>query len=274
MKQSIAFLFAITLLMTACNNAENDQPKDSTPKTPLIKEETVSYSTDSVEMKGYVAYDGNLEGARPAVLVIPEWWGLNEYAKRRARDLAKLGYIAMAVDMYGEGKTADNPKDAGEYSAPFYQDPAMAKARFDAARAKLMTMPEADSSNVAAIGYCFGGGMVLNVLRLGEPLKAAVSFHGNLMGAAPTGPITTDLLICHGKDDQFVKPSEVEAFKKQMDSLNVNYQFIAYDSATHAFTNPEATAMGKKFDLPIAYNAKADSASWEAMKELFAKDLK
>jgi len=274
MKQSVAFLLAISLFLSACNDAGDKQVKDSPAKTPLIKEETVSYKSDSVEMKGYVAYDGNMEAARPAVLVIPEWWGLNDYAKSRARDLAKLGYIAMAVDMYGDGKIADNPKDAGEYSAPFYQNPEMAKARFDAARAKLLTMPEADSTKVAAIGYCFGGGMVLNVLRLGEPLKAAVSFHGNLMGAAPTGPIQTDLLICHGKDDQFVKPSEVEAFKKQMDSLHVNYQFIAYDSATHAFTNPEATAMGKKFNLPIAYNAKADSASWEAMKELFAKDLK
>ncbi|HEX5653842.1 MAG TPA: dienelactone hydrolase family protein, partial [Chitinophagaceae bacterium] len=218
----------------------------------------------------YVVYDENKEGPRPAVVVIPEWWGLNDYIKGRAKKLAELGYIALAMDMYGDGKTADNPDSAGKLATPFYQKPQMAKARFDAALAKLRSYPQADSSKLAAMGYCFGGGMVLNLARLGENLKGVVSFHGSLLGTpADKNLLKADILVCHGAADPFVPQSEVDQFKQQMDSIGARYTFKAYEGATHAFTNPNATAVGEKFKIPIAYNAAADTASWKDMKDFF-----
>jgi dienelactone hydrolase len=221
-------------------------------------------------MDGYIVYDENVEGKRPAVLVVHEWWGLNDYDKRRARELAELGYIAMAVDMYGNGRRADNPTDAQNLAMPYYQNPAMAKAYFDAAVAKLKTYPQVDTANMAGIGYCFGGGVLINIARMGEGLKGIVSFHGSLIGTpADKNLLRSKILVCHGDDDKFVPATEVAAFKKQMDSIGAVYTFKSYPGATHAFTNPAATAMGEKFKLPIAYNAAADTASWKEMKVFF-----
>ena len=252
-----------------------DSTLKETVKAPTIKEENVTYSANNVTMHGYIAYDANKEGKRPAVLVIHEWWGLNDYPKMRARKLAELGYIAMAIDMYGDGKTADNPDDAGKYAMPFYQNPQMAKARFDAAMNKLKTYSQADTNNMAAIGYCFGGGMVLNMARMGDNLKGVVSFHGTLVGVpADKNLLKAKILVCHGADDKFVQQTEVDKFKKQMDSIGADYTFKAYPNATHAFTNPAATENGEKFKIPIKYNAAADSASWDDMKDFFARIFK
>lgn len=259
-----AFIFA------ACNNS-SEEKKTTEPKAPKLKEENVNYTLDSLNMGGYVVYDENIEGKRPAVLVVHEWWGLNEYAKRRARELAALGYIAMAVDMYGNGRTADNPELAGKLAMPFYTDPVMAKKQFDTALNKLKTYAQTDPEKIGAIGYCFGGGMLLNFVRMGEPLKGIVSFHGSLLGTpANKDLLTAKILVLHGDADTFVPATEVAAFKKQMDSIGAVYAFKGYAGATHAFTNPDATAMGEKFKIPIAYNAAADTASWNEMKTFFA----
>ena len=255
------------LLMVSCGTNE---PKE-TAKEPMLKEETVTYTGDGTTMNGFVVYDEAIEGIRPAVLVVPEWWGLNDYGKMRARELAKLGYIAIAVDMYGNGKTADNPDSAGAFATPFYQNPAMAKARLEAAIAKIKSYTQTDTANVAAIGYCFGGAMVLNTARMGIDLKGVVSFHGNLIGT----PLNKDLLksqilVCHGGSDPFVPAEEAAKFKQQMDSAGITYTFKEYADATHAFTNPGATAMGEKFKIPIKYNAAADTASWNDMKAFFS----
>ncbi len=198
-----------------------------------------------------------------------EWWGLNEYSRSRARQLAEMGYIAMAVDMFGDGKTGDDPKSAEELATPFYKDPTLAKTRLDAALNKLKEYTQTDSANIAAIGYCFGGFVVLNAAKLGADLKGVVSFHGGLGGV----PVKKDLmksqiLICHGEADDFVN-KEVEPFKKEMDSPGIEYTFKSYPNATHAFTNPGATEKGKKFNMPIQYNAAADSASWNDMRAFF-----
>ncbi|MGK2862952.1 MAG: dienelactone hydrolase family protein [Chitinophagaceae bacterium] len=241
-------------------------------KTSKLAEENVTYTGDGVTMNGFIVYDENKEGARPAVLVIHEWWGLNDYTKSRARQLADLGYIAMAVDMYGNGKTADNPDSAGKYATPFYSNPQMTKARFDAALEKLKSYSQTDATKIAAIGYCFGGAQVLNIARLGEDLKGVVSFHGNLLGVPlDKNKLKANILVCHGAADPFVPQKEVDMFKQQMDSAGVKYTFKAYDGAVHAFTNPNATAMGEKFQIPIRYDAAADSASWNDMKEFFGK---
>jgi len=278
MKKIIYVLLALALGLIACNNQSSsssskaDSTVKETAKEPNLKEETVSYTAQGTTMNGYVVYDASKEGKRPGVLVVHEWWGLNDYPKMRARKLAELGYVAMAIDMYGNGKTADNPGDAGKMAGPFYQNPQMAKSRFDAALNKLKTFSQVDTTNLAAIGYCFGGGIVLNTARLGENLKGVVSFHGTLVGTpADKNLLKTKILVCHGADDQFVKPQEVAQFKKQMDSIGADYTFKQYPNAEHAFTNPNATAAGQKFKIPIAYNAAADSASWNDMKSFFAK---
>lgn len=244
-------------------------------KEPKLKEENISYTIDSMKMDGYVVYDENVEGKRPAVLVVHEWWGLNDYSKMRARELAKLGFIAMAVDMYGNGKRADNPTDAGNLAMPFYQDQQMTKTHFEAALNKIKTYSQVDANNIGAIGYCFGGGILLNLARMGEEIKGVVSFHGSLIGtAADKNLLKAKILVCHGNDDEFVKQAEVEEFRKQMDSIGADYIFAGYDGATHAFTNPNATAKGKQFNLPIAYNANADTASWNEMKKFFSNLFK
>lgn len=268
-------LLASAITLASCGSNNSEKNKESMNKEPRLKEENVVYSTpgDSVEMNGYVVYDELVEGPRPAIFVVHEWWGLTDYPKMRARELAKLGYIAMAVDIYGGGKLADNPGDAQKLATPFYQDPALAKTRFDAAVAKLKTYPQMDSSRTAGIGYCFGGGLLLNIARLGEDLDGVVSFHGTLLGTpAKKDLLKARILVCHGGADPMVPDSDVQQFKEQMDSIGANYQFETYPGATHAFTNPNATAMGEKFNIPIRYDAAADSASWNHMKS-FLKEL-
>jgi dienelactone hydrolase len=267
-----ATVLAITISLVSCKN--NDKKNEPEMKEPKLKEENITYSPadskDSLVLNGYVVYDENIEGKRPAIIVVHEWWGLNDYAKRRARELAKLGYIAMALDMYGNGKQADNPDSAGKLATPFYQNPQMAKQRFDAALIKLKTYSQVDPEKVAAIGYCFGGAQVLNMAKLGDDLKGVVSFHGNLnVVPANKDLLKAQVLVCHGAADPFVPQAEVDQFKKQMDSIEAKYTFKSYVGAVHAFTNPDATAMGEKFKIPIKYNAAADSASWKDMKDFF-----
>ncbi|RYF79514.1 MAG: dienelactone hydrolase family protein [Chitinophagaceae bacterium] len=240
--------------------------------TKSIKEEAVTYtSTDGTTLKGYVSYNENQAGPRPVVLVVPEWWGMTEYPRMRAKMLAEMGYIAMAVDMYGDGKEVANPTDALSAATPFYSNPNLGKARMDAALAKVKSFSQADTSQVAAIGYCFGGTMVLNYAKMGAPVAGVVSFHGGLEGVPPQKGTKTQFLICHGGADSFVPQPQVAAFKKSMDSAGVTYTFNVYANATHAFTNPNATEKGKEFKMPIEYNAAADSASWNDMKAFFAK---
>lgn len=262
-------LSAVVIVLASCNNEE----QKSETMEPKLKEENITYSGDGTTMDGFVVYDENKKGARPAVLVVPEWWGLNDYPKRRARELAKLGYIAMAIDMYGEGKQADNPDSAGKLADPFYTDPQMAKRRFDAALAKLKTYSQTDSSKIAAIGYCFGGSMVLNMAKLGDDLRGVVSFHGVLGGSPPADKnlLKAKILVCHGGGDPFTPQSGIDLFRHQLDSIQADYTFTVYPGATHAFTNPAATENGKKFNIPIAYNAAADTASWNDMKSFFDK---
>ena len=210
------------------------------------------------------------------MLIVPEWWGISDYTRGRAKQLAELGYLAFAVDFYGEGKTAETPDEAGKLAGPFYAPGStMGKNRFDAALAKIKTHPGADTNKIAAIGYCFGGAMVLNMARLGEPLKGVVSFHGNLAGVPLKKELLkADVLVCHGDSDKFVLPAEVATFKKQMDSIGATYTFKHYANATHAFTNPMADEKAKKYKMPVAYNPAADTSSFNEMKLFLNKIFK
>lgn len=275
---------AATLLLCgwlmACHNSSQPENATSSASSPasdaalaatVLKEQTVSVHVDGDTLICYLAYNDTIKGKRPAILVIPEWWGINEYPRKRARMLAQLGYVAMAVDMFGKAKVADSPSQAMAYSGPFYKNPQKAKIRIDSAIAKLKTFDVVDPDKIGAIGYCFGGGVLLNTVRLGDDLKGIVSFHGTLLGTpARKDLLRTRILVCHGNADSFVTAKDVALFKKQMDSIGASYTFIGYDGATHAFTNPESTLNGQKYKLPLAYNPKADTASWNAMREFFA----
>jgi dienelactone hydrolase len=278
-KQKLLFLgwmLAGTFALVSCGDqagkTDDANTKDTSNATIAIKEENVNYTADNATLNGFVVYDSNSTAKRPVVLVVHEWWGLNDYARNRARQLAQLGYLAMAVDMFGNGRTADNPDDAGALAGPFYTNWPLAKSRLHAALMQIRQHPQADTANIAAIGYCFGGSVVLNSARLGEDLKGVVSFHGNLVGApADKNLLKAKILVCHGNADPMVSQNEVNQFKKQMDSIGADYTFKAYDSALHAFTNPAATAVGQRFNLPVAYNAEADRKSWDEMKAFLGR---
>jgi dienelactone hydrolase len=269
--QHFLFCTIIFLFITGCGNGES---KLSVNQPAAIKEENITYPGDTVVMNGFVAYDSNDTKKKPAIIIIHEWWGLNDYAKSRARKLAALGYVAMAIDLYGNGRIADNPDTAEKLSMPFYYNPIMAKNRFDAALAKLKTYSQVDTNNIAAIGYCFGGAQVINIANLGEDLKGIVCFHGNVIAGTPVDKklLKAKVLVCNGAADEFVPKEEVDLFRKKMDSIGAIYSVKLYPGATHAFTNPDATAIGKKFKMPIQYNATADSASWQDMK-LFLESI-
>jgi dienelactone hydrolase len=240
---------------------------------PKIKAETVTYSAGGQVMKGYLAYDENIKGQRPGVLVVHEWWGLNDYARMRARMLAELGYTALALDMYGNDKVAAHPADAMKFSSELIHNFPVAKARFLAGMEFLQKQPTVYATEIAAIGYCFGGGIVLNMARQGVDLKGVVSFHGNLAAVQPAEPgaIKARILVLNGDADKFTSDEQIAAFKKEMGAAKVDYKFISYPGAMHSFTNPDADELAKKFNMPIAYNAEADRKSWEEMKRFLAK---
>ena len=240
---------------------------------------SVAYEHDGVKLEGYLAYDEALVSAKkqaPGVLVIPEWWGLNDYPKTRAHQLAALGYVAFVADMYGAGVTTTDPKKAGELAGPFYGTPLMA-ARATAGLLQLLKTGLVDSSRTAAIGYCFGGSTVQALAYSGAPLKGVVSFNGSIIPvpADAASKTKTKILLCHGAVDPFIKKEDLDGFTKAMNDGKFDYQFISYAGALHAFTNPEADKYAAAGLTGVGYNAAADHRSWAHMQaffdEIFAK---
>lgn len=243
------------------------------PAYAKIKGKEVEYSANGVTLKGYLVYDDSIKGKRPGVLVVHEWWGLNDYARERARMLAKLGYTAFALDMYGDAKQAKNPEEAGKLSGMVMGNLDDAQARFDAALELLRNQKTVDPNRIAAIGYCFGGGIVLNMALRGADLNGVASFHGMLPTSAPAKPteVKAAVLVLHGEDDQFVKPEQVEKFKELMKNEKADFEVITYPNAKHSFTVPEADANAKKFNIPIGYNKEADEKSWAKLQEFLKR---
>ena len=239
-----------------------------------IVTKVVDYSDGEIKMKGHLAYDDSIAGQRPGIIIVHEWWGHNDYVKKRARMLAKLGYHAIAIDMYGNGKTASHPKDAGKFSGEVKKNMAVAEKRFMAAYSLLQKQYNVAKDKMAAIGYCFGGGIVLEMARRGVDLDGVVSFHGSLGTklAAKKGKVKAKVLVLNGKADPFVKQTAITQFKKEMKAANIDFKFINYPNAKHAFTNPGADKLGDKFKIPLAYNADADKKSWSEM-ELFLNKI-
>lgn len=274
MKSLAVVLIALTLILFSCTYGDKKASGTIAPigeeSSMLIRSDSVVYYADSMKCIGYASVDTSTMDKKPIVLIIPEWWGVGDYVKNRSVKLAKLGYFALVADIYGKGTYAEDPTEAQGLSEPFHSDFQLQKKRFDAALAEAKKNPYADTNRIAAIGYCFGGGIVLNMARMGENLSGVVSFHGDLVGVTPEkGKTLARILVCHGEADKFVGPEQVATFKKQMDSVGAKYTFKSYANATHAFTNPDATRLGKKFNMPIEYNAQADSASWNDMKSFF-----
>lgn len=275
MKKIFMFLFAL-LFAVGCAEKEEETGDDIMTEGPSIAEQEINYSSNGTTLKGFYAYDKSKEGVRPGIIVVHEWWGQNEYARERARQLADLGYAALAIDMYGEGKTTEHPDDAGKFASEVMKQMETASARFNAGLDQLKSMPNVDTSKLAAIGYCFGGGIVLNMALAGADVDGVVSFHGML----PTDPVKNPdqvkakLLVLNGEADPMVTQGQAETFKKNLENADVDYELINYPDAQHAFTNPAADSVGKKFEMPLAYNKEADEKSWQEMKDFLEEIFK
>jgi dienelactone hydrolase len=240
-------------------------------KPPAIKEEPVTYKDGGTTLKGFVVYDEARQGRRPGMLVVHEWWGITPHVRSEARKFAEQGYTAIVVDMYGDGQTANNPKDAGKLAGSVMKNPPVMQSRFNAARAELVRHPTVDAARIGAAGYCFGGAVALNMARAGADLAGVAVFHASLATNTPAPKqVKARILVLNGAADPFIKPDQIEAFKRDMGAAKANYRFINYPGAVHAFTNPEATELGKKFNLPIAYDAEMDREAKSEAAKFFA----
>jgi len=229
---------------------------------------TIDYEQGGEKLQGYLAYDDAKSGPRPGVLVVHEWWGLNDYIKHRAEQLARMGYVAFAADMYGGAKVTRDANEAQAWMTAAVQAPGLLAARSKAGLDILRRQPQTDKKHLAAIGFCFGGGTVLQLAYSGEPLDGVVSFHGSLSPPDDTQAkqIRSSIVILHGAEDGFVKPETIDAVRKSLDAAKVDWYMVSYANAVHAFTNPDAGS----YHLPgIAYNEKAAKRSWEEMQRFF-----
>src|SRR3954470_5594957 len=247
------------------------------PAYAAIKEEPVTYKDGETTMKGFVVYVDAKKGKRPGIILVHECWGVTKHTHTEPRRFAHHGYTAFIADMYGDAKTADNPKDAGALAGSVMKDPKTMQARFNAARAELAKQPSVDGSKIGASGYCFGGAVVINMARAGADLAAVAGFHASLGLNTPApapGSVKAKVLVLNGADDPFVKPEQYAALKKDMEAAKADYRVVEYPGAVHAFTNPEATEAGKKFNLPLRYDAKANKEAKAEADKLFAATLK
>ncbi len=258
------YLFSTLFLLALATNAR-----------AAVRTETVEYKQDGAVLEGYLAYDDAVKGARPGVLVVHEWWGINDYIKKRTEQLAQLGYIAFAADIYGKGIRAKTREEAMDLAGQFRSgtDRTLLRARAQAGLDVLKKYPLTDAKRVAAIGYCFGGTAVLELARSGAELTGVVSFHGRLdtPDRAEAKNIKGKVLVLTGADDPSVKPEQVFAFEDEMRKAGVDWYLVAYGNAVHSFTNPASGADNAK---GAAYNEKADLRSWQAMRDFFGEIFK
>jgi dienelactone hydrolase len=235
---------------------------------PTVATRPVEYTEGGTVFQGLVAWDSTANERRPGVLVVPEWWGLTDHMRQEAERLAAAGYVAFAVDLYGKGKVASHPQDAQAFMAEATKDSRAIAARFNAALAQLKMDRHVDTTRIAAIGFCFGGGVALEMARAGADLAAVASFHGMLATKTPAQPgkVKARLLVLTGGSDPFVTPDQVEGFKKEMQAAGARFDLVVYPGAKHGFTNPDAGSYGM---TALAYDPVADSESWAAMFDFF-----
>jgi dienelactone hydrolase len=236
-----------------------------------VKSEAVQYESNGAKLTGYLYYDDAKTEKRPGVMVVHEWWGLNDYAKKRAEMLAELGYVAFAADMYGDGKVTDKPAQAKEWMTETTSDVEAWRATALAGLEQLKKSDKVDTTKLAAVGYCFGGGTILQMAYSGVKLNGIVSFHGSLPSAPDGTEINTKVLAFHGNADAMVPPATVAKFEEQMEKSGADWQFVAFGGARHAFTNPDAGKYGVE---NLKYDEKADKRSWQGMQDFFNEIFK
>jgi dienelactone hydrolase len=238
-----------------------------------LKSEQLVYRVGDKDFTGYLVYDDAIKGKRPGVLVVHEWWGLNDYARKRADMLAQMGYTAFALDMYGTGKLADHPDDAKSFMQAVTGDMPEAEKRFDKAKMILQRQPTVDARHIAAIGYCFGGGIVLHMARAGDDLDGVVSFHGSLGTEVPAkkGKVKARVLVFTGAADPFAPAEVVAGFDQEMQAAGADYELISYPGVKHSFTNPDADKFAERFGMPLAYDKHADEDSWQQTRTFLAE---
>lgn len=238
-----------------------------------LKTQVIEYQIGGDSYTGYLAYDDSQTGKRPGVLVVHEWWGHNDYVRKRAEMLAGLGYTAFALDMYGTGKLAQHPQDATNFMQAVVSNMNVAERRFEAAFNLLRNHPTVESEKIAALGYCFGGATSLHMARQGLDLDGVASFHGALGSetAAEKGKVKGEVIIFTGEADPMIPAEDVSAFHQEMTNANVAHSIYSYPGAKHGFTNPAADDFGKRFNLPLAYDAAADADSWLKTRDFLAK---
>ncbi|MEM9533233.1 MAG: dienelactone hydrolase family protein [Pseudomonadota bacterium] len=228
-----------------------------------ISSQEIQYTVNGEPFVGYYAFDDSQSGPRPGVLVVHEWWGHNDYVRQRAEQLAGEGFAALAVDMYGAGRSGSTPDEAGALMNAAMGTPGAIEARFDAAQATLCEQAEVDAGHVSAIGYCFGGAVVLNMARAGKSLDVVSSFHGLLETENPlnTGAFAGHIAVFNGADDPMVSAEILAGFEQEMEAASATYTLKSYPGVVHGFTNPEATARGEKYGMPLKYDESADKES-------------
>jgi dienelactone hydrolase len=231
-----------------------------------VKSQTVTYRHGNVELVGHLAWDDSSQATRPGVLVVHEWWGLNDYARRRAEQLAALGYVALAVDMYGEGKATQHPQQAREWATAVRQNADTWYGRAMAGLEVLRKHPRVDPQRLAAIGYCFGGSTVMHMAFRGAPLRGVVSFHGALVMPPEDAKVQARLLVCHGAADGFIPEEQCQQFRAALQQAGIDYQMVYYGGARHSFTDPGADKHGIE---GLKYDARADARSWSLMRQFF-----
>jgi len=243
----------------------------STAAIGEVVSETVPYTDGEVSLEGYLAYDKAIGAKRPGVLIVHEWWGLNDYVRQRAEQLARMGYVAFAVDMYGKGKATEHPEEASEWMMKVTENIETWRNRAAAGLAQLRKHRLADDGRIAAIGYCFGGSTVQQLAYGGEDIKGVVSFHGSLVMPPEgiTDGVPAKILILHGASDPMVEKGTVPDYITAMEKTGIDWQMIVYGGARHSFTNPKADQV--KMDA-LAYDKTADRRSWAHMK-LFFEEL-
>jgi len=232
----------------------------------------IEYAVGAAAHLGYLAYDDEITTPRPGIAIVHEWWGINDYIRRRAHLLAELGYTALAIDMFA-GRTADSPDQAGALMNGVLGDMEAGTAALRAGYELLLNQPGVDRERTAAIGYCFGGAMVLHMARIGMPLAAVASFHGALgsFHTARPGSIKAKILVCHGAADSMVSMDDLEVFKQEMNAAKADYEVLLLDGAKHGFTNPEASVNAEKYGIDIGYQQQADEKSWDALQALLQR---
>lgn len=288
MKNWLIVIFSLMFL--GCTDSSNTEPTDTgIGQTEVQPEEKIStepesrvvniatqeitYEVNGEPFTGFLAFDSDNAGKRPGILIVHEWWGHNDYVRSRAIQLAEMGYVALALDMYGAGKVADHPDNAKTFMQAALANPEALKARFLTARKLLANQDVTESENIAAIGYCFGGAVVLNMARAGVDLDGVASFHGALATTTPATPgsVSAKVLVLNGGADPLVPIEQVDAFKAEMTAAGADYEFVNYPDVLHGFTNPGATEKGLKFEMPLAYDMQADSDSWLRLENFLAE---